>query len=161
VGKCEGPNDRAKSNCGTAEIGSRKTEIEHRIPLFRLLDRPDRAFAALRCGDHYLATVSGRLRREPKMVSSGEELIHHGGRCGISKQQRPPEAAPAPESVPRSAQARLMVQILFTARNEFEMALQLLRMNVSCPWAQRRWGRRQLDPGWPSRRGMVETVSVR
>jgi hypothetical protein len=46
VGKCEG-NDRAKSNCGAAEAGSRNTEIEHRIPLFDCFERPECAFSAL------------------------------------------------------------------------------------------------------------------
>jgi hypothetical protein len=67
-------------------------EIEHRSPLFDYLSAPSAPFRRVVAISSTLATVSGRLHRGPKVVSSRAELIHHSVRCGTSKQKRPPES---------------------------------------------------------------------
>jgi hypothetical protein len=67
-------------------------EIEHRSPLFDYLSAPSAPFRRVVAISSTLATVSGRLHRGPKVVSSRAELIHHNVRCGTSKQKRPPES---------------------------------------------------------------------
>jgi hypothetical protein len=67
-------------------------EIKHRGPLSDYLSVPNASFRRVVAIGSNLATVSGRLRRGPKVVSSRAELIRHNARCGTSMQKRPPES---------------------------------------------------------------------
>jgi hypothetical protein len=58
-----------------------QSEIEHRSPLFDDLSAQIAPFRRVVAMSSTLATVSGRLHRGPKVVSSRAELIHRNMGC--------------------------------------------------------------------------------
>jgi hypothetical protein len=65
----------------------RNSRLNIVVPVFDYLSAPTAPFRRDVAITSILATVSGRLRRGPKVVSSRAELIHHNVRCGTSKQK--------------------------------------------------------------------------
>jgi len=82
-------------------IFRRNSRLNIVVPLFDYLSAANAPFRRVIAMASTLATVSGRLRRGPKVVSSRAELIHRNMRCGTQSGH----AAATPKST-RMAQNR-------------------------------------------------------
>jgi hypothetical protein len=76
-------------------IFRRNSRLNIVVPLFDYLSAPNAPLRRVVAITSTLATVSERLRRGPKVVSSRAELIHRNVCCGTAKQERPPESGQA------------------------------------------------------------------